>query len=87
MHVAYVSCWATGLQRSGSVGRALDWGSMGGLFEPPCRWSPCGVSLIKTLYPLLSTGSTKENPSRHVCKIVDRDVKNQTKNGQILNLH
>ena len=27
---------------------------------------PCVVSLSKTLYPLLSTGSTQENSSRHI---------------------
>ena len=26
---------------------------------------PCDVSLSKTLYPLLSTGSTQEDPSQH----------------------
>ena len=35
------------------------------------------VSLSKTLYPLLNTGSTQEDRklSRHDCKIVDLDVK------------
>ena len=28
-------------------------------------WSHCVVSLCKTLYPLLSTGSTQEDPSGH----------------------
>ena len=37
------------------------------------------MSLSKTLYPLLSAGSVKENPSRHDEKIVDWDVKNQNK--------
>ena len=36
---------------------------------------------------MLSTGSTQEDRSRHDEKIVDWDVKNQTKNGQILYLH
>ena len=35
------------------------------------------MSLSRTLYPLLSTGLTKEDPSRHNRKIVDWDVKNQ----------
>ena len=35
--------------------------------------------LSKTLYPLLTTGSTKEDPSRHHRKIVDLDVKHQNK--------
>ena len=39
----------------------------------------CVVSSSKTLYPLLSTGSTKEDPSQHDWKIDDWDVKNQTK--------
>ena len=33
-------------------------------------WSHCVVSLCKTLYPLLSTGSTQEDPSGHDRKIV-----------------
>ena len=37
------------------------------------------MSLSKTLYPLLSTGSTQEDPSQHNWKIVDWDVKNQNK--------
>ena len=37
------------------------------------------MSLSKTLYPLLSTGSAKEDLSRHDGKIVDWDVKNQNK--------
>ena len=44
---------------------------------------PC-VSLSKRLFPLLSTGSTQEELSRHDWKIVDWDVKNQnnqTKHG------
>ena len=39
--------------------------------------SHCVVSLSKTLYLLLSTGSTQEDPSRHDCKIVDWEIKNQ----------
>ena len=35
------------------------------------------MSLSKTLYPLLSTGSTREDPFQHDWKIVDWDVKNQ----------
>ena len=37
------------------------------------------MSLSKTLYPQISIGSTQENPSWHDWKIVDWDVKNQTK--------
>ena len=37
----------------------------------------CVVSLSKTLYPLLSPGSTQEDPSRHDEKNVDWGVKNQ----------
>ena len=58
-------------------GRVLDSGSRVCGFEPHRR--KCVVSLIKTLYPLLSTGSTQEDPSRHDGKIVDCDVKNQDK--------
>ena len=39
----------------------------------------CDVSLSKTLYPLLSTGSTKEDPSGHDSKNIHRAVKNQIK--------
>ena len=35
--------------------------------------------LSRTLYPLLSTGSTQEGLSRHDRKIVDWDIKNQNK--------
>ena len=58
-------------------GRVLDSRSKGCGFKPHLRH--CVVSLTKTLYPLLSTGSTKEDPSRHDLKIVDWDVKNQNK--------
>ena len=37
------------------------------------------VSLSKTFYALLSTGSTKEDLSQHDCKIVDLDRKNKKK--------
>ena len=37
------------------------------------------MSLSKTLYPLLSTGVTQEDPSRNKCKNVELDVKNQIK--------
>ena len=37
------------------------------------------MSLSKTLNPLLSTGSTQEDPSQHDRKIVDWDVKNEKK--------
>ena len=43
-------------------------------FEPHRRH--CVVSLSKMLYPLLSAGSTQEDPSQHV----EWDIKNQTKN-------
>ena len=41
------------------------------------------MSLSKTLYPQLSTGSTKEDPSKHDRKIVDWDIKNQIKQNNI----
>ena len=37
------------------------------------------MSLSKTLYLLLSTDSTHEEPSGHHCKIVDWGIKNQNK--------
>ena len=37
------------------------------------------MSISKTLYPLLRTGSTQEDRSGHDRKIVDWDVKNQNK--------
>ena len=37
------------------------------------------VQATSALYSLLSTGLTKENPSRHTWKFVDSDVKNQIK--------
>ena len=43
------------------LGRVLDLRSRGCRFEPHCRH--CVVSLKKTLYPLLSTGSTQEDQS------------------------
>ena len=42
----------------------------------------CFVSLRKTLHPLISTGSTQEDPSRHDGKTLDWDVKNIKKNCQ-----
>ena len=42
-------------------GRVFDSGSWGCKFEP--HWKHCIVSLSKRLYPLLSTGSTQEDPS------------------------
>ena len=45
-------------ERVGSVGRVLDSGSKG--HELETHWMYCVVSLIKTLYPLLSTGSIQE---------------------------
>ena len=58
-------------------GRVLDSRSRGCRFEPHQRH--CIVSLSKTCYPLLSTGSTQEDLSRHDWTIVDWDVKNQIK--------
>ena len=43
------------------------------------RPSYCVLSLSKTLFPLLSTGLTQENPFRHDGKTIDWNVKNQTK--------
>ena len=43
------------------------------------RWSHCVVSLSRTLYPLLSTGSTWQDTSWHDWKTVDWDVKSQFK--------
>ena len=37
------------------------------------------MSLSKTFYQLLKSGSTQEDPSQHDRKIVDWDVKNQNK--------
>ena len=37
------------------------------------------MTLSKTLYPLLSTGLTQEDPSQHDPKSVDWEVKNQIK--------
>ena len=51
------------MECSGSVGRALDRGLKGCWFELHRRRSLCVVSLSKTLYPLLSTGSTQEDLS------------------------
>ena len=48
-------------EHSGSLGRALNWGSKGFSFKSHRRWSHCVVSLSETLYPLLSTGSTQED--------------------------
>ena len=39
----------------------------------------CAVPLGKIFFPLLSTSSAQVDPSRYDCKIVDWDVKNQTK--------
>ena len=40
-----------------------------------------GLSLTEQdmIYPLISTGSTQEDPSRHYWNIVDRNIKNQNK--------
>ena len=47
--------------------------------------SQCVLFLSKTLYALLSTGSTKEDrkSSRHDWKIVDCDVKHQYKQNKL----
>ena len=67
------------VERSGSVGRALDCGTKGCWFETQRQQSQSVVSLSKTLYLLLSTGSTQEDMklSQHDWKIVDWDVKHQ----------
>ena len=44
-------------------GRVLDLRPQGCGFEPYRRH--CIVSFSNSLYPLLSTGSTQEDPSRH----------------------
>ena len=67
------------MECSGSDSIALDWGSKGCWFMLHRRRSHWVVSLSKTLYPLLSTGSTQEDPYLHYWKIVYFDIKNQTK--------
>ena len=64
-------------ERGESVGRVSDLGSKG--FEFETLWGYCIVSMSKTLYPLLSIGSTQEDrkSSRHDLKLVDWDVKHQ----------
>ena len=57
------------------IGRVLDYGTRGCRLEP--HRSHCVESLSKTLNPLLSTGSTQEDPSQHDWKTVYWDVKNQ----------
>ena len=52
------------MERSGSVGRVLDWGSLGCYFETRLRRGHCVVSLNKTHYPLISDGSTQEDENR-----------------------
>ena len=46
----------------------------------------CIVSLSKTLYPLLSTGSTQKDLSRHNRKTVDWDLKNQNKDKGLIEI-
>ena len=58
-------------------GRVLDSRLRGCGFRP--HWRHSVVSLDKTLYPLLCTGSTQEVLSQHDWKIVDWDVKSQNK--------
>ena len=62
-------------ERVGSVAECT--GSRDCGVEPHLRH--CVVSLSKALHPLLSTGSTQKDPSRHNRKIVDWDVKIQNK--------
>ena len=50
-------------EHSGSLDRALDWGSEGCWFESHRLWGHYVVSWSETLYPLLSTGITQEDPS------------------------
>ena len=50
-------------QERGAQWQVIELRSRGCGFEP--HWKHCGVSLCKTVYPLLSAGSTQENPSRH----------------------
>ena len=45
----------------------------------------CVVTFRKTLYPLLSTGSTQEDPSQHDWKNVDWDVKDENKQTEDIN--
>ena len=47
-------------ERNGSVGGALGWGFVGCYFKTHCQTIHCVLSLSKTLYPLLSTGSTSD---------------------------
>ena len=49
------------VERSGSVLRVFYWGLKGYLFELYHQWSHCVGSLSKTVYLLLSTGSTQED--------------------------
>ena len=75
--LSWFTCKCKYSKRSGSFGGVLNWGSKGCCFEPHHRPSHCAVSLSKTLFQLLSTGLTQEDPSWHDWKIVDCDVKNQ----------
>ena len=52
-----------GIERCGSVSRALDWVKNSCYFETHRRRGHCHgvVSLKKKLYPLLSTGSIQED--------------------------
>ena len=58
-------------------GKVLYLRSRGCGFEP--HRGRYVVSLSMTRYPLHRTGSTREVKSRHDCKIVDRDIKNRSK--------
>ena len=67
-------------EHSGSVGRALDWGSNGCWFKSHPWQSHCLVFFSKTLYLPFCTYSTQEDQSRHDRKIVDWNVKIRTQN-------
>ena len=45
------------------------------------------MSLSKTLYPLLSTGSTQEDQSRHDWKSLDWDLKNRNQKKVLVLTH
>ena len=59
--------------RSCGFGASLDLEALG-----------CVLEQDTLLNPLLSTGSTQEDPSHYDLKIVDWDVKNQNKQNKIL---
>ena len=67
-------CWLSELLLSS---RVLDSIQRGCGFKP--HRGHCVVSLSKTHWSLLRTGSTQEDPSQHNWKTVNLDVNNQTK--------